>query len=303
MPVLQNIRLNVFQGMQNIPNLAAEARGFFAAEGLSVTTTFTKSSQEQRDALRLGQCDIAHSAVDNAFALIRDAGFDVSIVVGLDHGFNKIMTRAGLFNYDDLRGKILAVDAPDTAFALLAYDVLARRGLQRGRDYQVSVVGATPFRLDALIKGEADFSLLNLPFNLLAQEAGCYMLDDPAAVVGDYQATCGFVSKAWVADKGDVLVRYLRAYIAGLNWARDPANRDELFQLALGWFNLSPGMTQQCLDRVLDPVSGFAPNAAINQKGLAETARLRESFQSDKPAGGRDLLACVDERFYQQACA
>lgn len=294
---MQEIRLSVFQGMQNIPNFVAEARGFFADQGLAVRTSVTKSSQEQRDVLRSGLCDIAHSAVDNAFA-VADSDFPVSILVGLDHGFNKLVTRAGLTCYEDLRGKVFAVDAPDTAFALLAYDVLARHGLQRGRDYEVRVIGATPFRFDALKTGAADFALLNLPFNLLALEAGFHHLDDPASAVGAYQATCGFASRKWAEAHRDLLTLYLRAYVQGLRWARCPENRPTLAALARDWFGLSPEMTAQCLDLVLDMRCGFALDARIDGKGLAETLRLRDAF-----TGGGERAAQVDESFYRAALA
>lgn len=296
MSKLETVRLNVFQGMQNIPNFVADTKGFFSRQGICVETVFTKSSQEQRNALRSGACDIVHSAVDNAFALA-DESFPISIIIGLDHGFNKIVTRAGLTSYEDLRGKIFGVDAPDTAFALLGFDVLARHGLQKDRDYSVRVVGATPFRLAALKSGEVDFALLNLPFNLLALDEGCHHLDDPAAVVGAYQATCGFASKKWVEANRSLITLYCRAYVDGLRWARDPANRVELNRLALDWFKLSPEMTQQCLDLVLDAKSGFALDAQISPAGFAQTLRLRDAFEG----GGRTQAAQIDESFYKAA--
>ena len=125
---LQQVCLIVFPGVQNLPNLAAEANGFFARRGLVVETTLTKSSQQLRSGLARGEYDIGHGAVDNAVAMADLGGAeDVAIVVGLDHGFNKLIVRPQITCYDDLRGKTLGVDALDTAFALVVYEMLERK--------------------------------------------------------------------------------------------------------------------------------------------------------------------------------
>lgn len=51
----------VFPGIQNLPNFAAEANGFFAKRRLAIETTFTKSSQPQRDGWAHEEYDMAHS--------------------------------------------------------------------------------------------------------------------------------------------------------------------------------------------------------------------------------------------------
>ena len=43
----------------------------------------------------------------------------------------------------------MIVDAPNTAYALQLYDMLAQNGLKKG-DYEVKVVGATFRRLEAI---------------------------------------------------------------------------------------------------------------------------------------------------------
>src|SRR5665213_1501986 len=91
MAEMKHLHIIVFPGVQNFPNFAAEANGFFEKRGLAIQTTFTKSSEQQRGGLASGEYDIAHSAVDNAVALVDLAGEDVAIVIGLDHGFNKLI--------------------------------------------------------------------------------------------------------------------------------------------------------------------------------------------------------------------
>lgn len=299
---VDRIRINVFPGVQNFPNFAAEHRGYFKRRGLDVETTFTKSSEEQRNAIATGTCDIAHSAVDNALAL-NDADIDTAIVVGLDHGFNKLVVRPGIKTFDDLRGKTFGVDAIDTAFALLTYEVLRRKGLARDKDYKVKAIGATRFRLEALEHGEIDFAVLNLPFNLLAQEAGLEIMGDPIDVIGPYQSTAGFVRRDWAAAHRDVLARYLAAYIEGLRWATDPAHRSEAIALLAERMQLTSSMAELCYDRVTDPVRGFGRDAKIDVRGMDCVVALRNDF-SPKPDGAtRARTQYVDESYYNEALA
>lgn len=297
------IRINVFPGVQNLPNLAAEHNGFFAKRGLAVETTFTKSSEQQRRELASGECVIAHSAVDNALAMRDVADVGVSIVVGLDHGFNKLVVQPDIGTYEDLRGRTFGVDAPDTAFALLFYEILRRKGLTKDKDYKVEVVGATRFRLEALKQKRVDFAALNLPFNLLAREAGLKLLDDPIAVIGPYQSTGGFVRRDWAQENRGTLVRYIAAYIEGLRWTRDAANKQAALDLLARRMELTPMMAEQCYERVVDAKTGFAPDAKIDRAGMETVVRLRAAFTKGPDAAVPPLDRYVDDTFYQQALA
>ena len=297
---MERIRINVFPGVQNFPNFAAERNGFFERRGLQVETTFTKSSEEQRTALSTGACDIAHSAVDNALAL-NDANIDTAIVVGLDHGFNKLVVRPDIQTFDDLRGKTFGVDAVDTAFAVLFYEVLRRKGLAKTKDYRVQAIGATRFRLEALQRGEVDFAALNLPFNLLAQEAGLKILGDPIDVIGPYQSTAGFVRRDWAKAHRNPLTRYLASYIEGLRWTSDPAHRSKAIALLADRMQLTSDMAKRCYDLVTDSIKGFARDAKLDLRGMDRVVALRNDFSPKADGSMRARTQYVDESFYNEA--
>ena len=296
---LRQLRAIVFPGVQNFPNFAAEENGFFEKRGLAIETTFTKSSEQQRGGLANGEYDIAHSAVDNAVAMVDIAGEDVSIVVGLDHGFNKLMVQRDITSYEDLRGRIFAVDAIDTAFALVVYEILKRKGLKQG-DYEVQSIGATRFRLDALKQNKADFAMLNLPFNLFAQRAGLKVLDDPTNVIGPYQSTAGFVKRAWAQNNRGALTQYLAAYIEGLRWSIDPKNRSAAIELITQRMEIDPDIAEQCYQQISDLKAGFAKDAKIDLAGMENVLALRAGY-SGKAVG--NVSHYVDESFYSDAIA
>src|SRR5438270_8473090 len=83
----------VFPGVQNLPMFAAQAKGFYAKRGLNVDLKFTPNSDELRNGLAEGRYQIAHSGVDNAFALKEKANVDVAVVIGGDNSFNHLLVQ------------------------------------------------------------------------------------------------------------------------------------------------------------------------------------------------------------------
>ena len=109
------VRVKVFPGSQNLPLIAAVSQGYFERQGLKVEVLFTQSSQEQRDGLASGDFQIAHSAVDNAVAMVERAKKDVIIVSGGDSSMNEVYVQPDLKSVADLKGRTIIVDAPNTA--------------------------------------------------------------------------------------------------------------------------------------------------------------------------------------------
>ena len=113
------LRVNVFPGSSNLPLLAAINKGYFAKRDLTIEVQNTPDSDSQRAGLPAGRFDIAIAAVDNAVAMVELAKNDVIIVTGGDSGMNEFMVRPDINSFADIRGKLLAVDAPNTAYALV----------------------------------------------------------------------------------------------------------------------------------------------------------------------------------------
>jgi len=83
----------VFPGVQNLPMFAAQAKRLFAKRGLAVDLKFTPNSDELRNGLAEGRYQIAHSAIDNAFALKDKANVDIAVVLGGDDSFNRLIVQ------------------------------------------------------------------------------------------------------------------------------------------------------------------------------------------------------------------
>ena len=184
----EELRVNVFPVSQNLTVFVAQEKGFYAKQDLQVEIQFTPNSQAQRDGIAKGAFEIAHAGVDNAVALVDAGQADVVIVGGGGNAMNELIVRPEIHGYEDLRGKAMVVDAPNTAYALLLYKMLSVKGVQKG-DYSVLPAGGCPTRLAAM-KADAKnaAAMLNPPCSILALNDGFRSFGPAVDVVGPYQA-------------------------------------------------------------------------------------------------------------------
>lgn len=292
-----NLTVMVFAGMQNLPFFAAQSKGIFEKHGLKVDLKIAPNSDELRNGLAEGRYQIVHAAVDNAVAMIEVAKHDAAVVIGGDNGMNHLFVQPEVKSYADLKGKKVAVDAPATAYAFLAYEMLRLQGLNKG-DYEVAVVGATFRRAEALQKDKTLMaSMLNPPFTFTAAKAGLKDMGEAVKAVGPYQATAGFVMRPWARANEATLVKYLAAYLEALRWARDPANKAEAIKLYVAGLKLPEDVAAQCYDAAM---SGLARDAALDMEGFRNVLALRA-----RHTGSGELNAdkYIDLSYYRKALA
>jgi ABC-type nitrate/sulfonate/bicarbonate transport system substrate-binding protein len=297
------LTIMVFQGVQNLPLFAAQTKGFFAKRGLEVEVKIAPTSDEMRNGLAEGRYQIVHGAIDNAVAMAEVAKADIAVVVGGDNGWNQLIVQPGIGTAADLRGKTVVVDAPNTAYALQLYDMLARAGLKKG-DYEVKVVGATFKRLAAIREDKTiAASMLNPPFSVLAQKAGLKSLGSAVKTVGPYQATAGFVMRAWAKANDDTLVKYLQAYVEGVRWSLDPANKETAVKLLMDRLKLAEDVATAAYEAATDPAEGFAKDGKVDLEGFRNVLKLRAThlgtWGGTPPAPEKYL----DLSYYQKAFA
>ena len=299
------VRVKVFPGAQNLAIFTGLAKGIFEKHGLKVELQFTANSDEQREGLAAGAFEIAHAAVDNAVAMVELAGKDVVIVMGGDSSMNEFFVQPDIQSVRDLRGKVVLVDAPNTAYALQAKKVMLNHGLKEGADYMVKPVGGTPARLRGMEVKDGAAAVMNVPYSIVARQKGLKSLGRTVDLLGPYQATGAFVMRAWAQANGAVLERYIGAYVESLRIALQPANRDEsialLAQRLQKVIQLSPEQAAQAYDLMKDPKFGLAPDARFDAEGfrnmLALRAEIEGSWGGKPPAPGK----YIDLTYYERA--
>lgn len=270
----ENRRISVmtFRGLQNLPLLAAQANGFFAARGLAVDVSVAPNSAEVLRGIRDGRFQIVHSTADNALTLVDVAKADVPIVIGGDNGFTHLFVQPEISSYAELRGKTILVDAVDTGFTFHILEILRLHGV--GSDeIEFKVVGATVNRLNGLLQDKAHAAaMLFAPFATIAQRAGLRDLGPAVKVAGPYQSTVGYVLRSWATANAENLDQYLAAYIEGQRWAMAPKNKRAAIALYAGWLEVADDIALACYDEFQ---SCAAADAAIDLAGLENVLAMR----------------------------
>ncbi len=299
---MDRLTVSTFPNAKALPLWVGMEQGFFAARGLDVALHETSSSKEQRAALGGGDVQIVQAAVDNALSMITK-GHDVVIVMGGESGMNDFIVQPHIHDITQLRGATIAVDSPDTAYALLARKMLAGAGLVLGQDYIFLPVGNGARRLRVLLADETiSGAVLNPPFSAQAQLSGLRSLGRLVDVLGPYQAGGAFVLRPWAKAHGRELEAYMAGYIAALRWLRDDKNGAAVEAMLSRKLHLSPELAEATKRDLLAPDFGFTVDAAFNEAGFAAVLAARAELQGEDPSL-RDWRALVDQSYYARALA
>jgi ABC-type nitrate/sulfonate/bicarbonate transport system substrate-binding protein len=227
---------------------------------------------------------------------------DVVVFMGGDSGMNELFVQSHVGTIAEIRGGRLIVDAPDTAFALQAYKILADHDLVRDRDYRVVVVGRGELRIEAMRSDKANTAaILNLPYSLEARRLGLRSLGDTTNFIGPYQAGSAFAMQAWAEAHRDQFVRYIVAYLEGLRWVLDPRNHQACADILVEDLGTAPDIAIETVELLRRPGFGLHPKAAIDEAGLRNTIALRASQQPTSRL--RDPREYIDLSYYAAALA
>jgi ABC-type nitrate/sulfonate/bicarbonate transport system substrate-binding protein len=268
---LKKMRLNVFR--IDAATVASQVHGYFAGEGLDVDVTLTPNSTEQMRGVSQGKFEIVSTAFDNVLAWSGREGAEIIAVAQIsDKTVLPVFVRPEIKTWSDLKGKKLAADAVDTAFALVLRRVLLANGLDMTKgDYELVALGATGARFESMLKGETFAGVLTSPFDAKALAAGMRRIGDSKEVLPDYPNTIFAVNREWAQKNRETLVAYLRAWLKGMSWVKDPANRETAVKLVGEQLKLNS-------KQAADSVDELSTTGTLNLPGLQVVLDLRNQF-------------------------
>jgi len=295
------VRTKVFPGAQALPLIAGVQQGIFERHGIKLDLLFTASSQELRDGLASGDFQIAHSAVDNAVAMVEMAKHDVVIVTGGDSSMNEFFVQPEIQSIADLKGRTVIVDAPNTAYALQAKKILRMNGV-KDSDYTLKEVGGTLFRYRAMREDKTNAaSMLNPPFSVDATATGLKSMGRAVDLIGPYQATGAFVLRKWASANRELLERYIAAQIEATRWAVTPANKEAAARMLVERFKLQPAVAARTWELLADPKFGLAKDAKFDEAGFRNVLSLRAEIEGSWGGKAPSAERYVDLSYYEKA--
>ena len=287
--------------------IAAEGKGFLKQENIRVEiNTVTDSPTLLRNLIR-GQYDLILNNADNVIGWAEGQGEDPQkndfvIFLGGSQGVDqKLIVAPGIAGYPDLKGKVFAVDAPTTGYAIVGVYILKKHGLEWNRDYTFKSFGNTTARADAMSRGDAAGAMMSLADDEI-QKRNFKVLAHAQDYVKHYARGLGATRREWANTNEDLVVRFNRAMIRATDWLQDTKNKDEAVQLLLGETKNNKARAESLYNLTLSPTMGLTPRSRIDMEGIRTIIELREVAGLMKAPVPKPEKY-VDERFYKKALA
>ncbi len=305
---LSDIKILSFGGATNLPVWVAQAKGLFAKEGINVAFSFTNGSVEQMKALYDGKIDVISTAFDNIVAYTEGQSdiplpgpADLFAFVGVGGGMNTLMVRPEIKDMAAIKGKVVAVDAFKSGYALVLYQILKdRAGLEYGKDYTAVSVGNTDKRLAAMRDDKAVAAIVGAPQDMDAAKEGFKPLADAAVELGPYLGSALVTRRPWAAAHEADMAALIRAMAAASDYI--VANKAEAAAvLRDNTKGMSEADAAKMVERLLG-AGGLSPHGAIDVKGVETVLKMREAYGEPAKKMGPPAKY-VDTSYYDRALA
>lgn len=271
------------------PLVAASDGGFFAAEDLDVAIQKATGSVAQFAALLDGDLDLIHTAADNVMKHVERGGSEVCVVATLQLGLAMhLVVGPRVTSWEDLRGTVVGVDAADSGYALVLYDLLERHGLPPG-SYDVLPGGDTETRAAALVEGVTSACMLAHQPLREATAGGARVLALGHEAYPWYPGLTIATTRRLVAEDPDLVLRYVRAMVRACWWAVGPDAAAEVIGLVASARGLDVNAATEILRLERESATADVPDPDEVEASLLECARLRASVSGVRPQGYADL--------------
>jgi NitT/TauT family transport system substrate-binding protein len=299
------IKLGLFN--RDAAIIVAEGKGFLKQEDIRVEiNTVTDSPTLLRNLIK-GNYDLILNNADNVIAWAEGQGEDPQkndfvIFLGGSQGVDqKLVVAPGINDFSGLKGKVFAVDAPTTGYAIVGVYIMKKHGLEWNRDYTFKSFGNTTARADAMSRGDASGAMMSMPDDDI-QKRGFKVLVKSEDYVKHYARGLGATRRDWANAHEDLVVRFTRAMIRTTDWVQDPKNKDEAIQLLLSETKNNKARAEAMYAQTISPTMGLTPRSRIDLEGIRTVLELREVAGLMKPPVPKPEKY-VDERFYKKALA
>lgn len=153
---------------------AAKDKGYFKEEGLDVEL-IQMTGNLANLALMSGEVPFTSVPAAAMAATLRGANLRV-LFSTWEKPLFWVFTRTQIREVKELRGKKVGVPGFNSVTYFLLREYLSRNGLEQGKDYTLIQAGDSAPRLLALQSGFVDATILPLPWNFPAQDAGMHEL-------------------------------------------------------------------------------------------------------------------------------
>jgi len=233
-----------------VAGIIAQRKGLFATNGIEVETNLIGVSEGML-AVGSGSLNVMHNACNAVVNFIERGGNSVRIAMATMNGHPALLVgKKGLTSAAELHGKTVATSAVRSGSTILLRRLLRAHGVSDG-DYELIGGGGSAQMYVGLQGGAYDAVWLVPPQSNAATVAGFPVLGAFRDVAPKFLFVCFAVNRDWLAANSDVAQRFAKAWIAGISWLYDAANRIEAQQYLADALKLAPEVAVAAYDELI----------------------------------------------------
>ena len=240
--------------------LMMSTRDFAKEQGLKIEISQFKDDQLALKALIAGELDSFEGGPQGVLAADAKGG-DVKLLgchwIVVPHG---IYANDKVTKVEDLKGKQIAVSAPNSMPDMLARSALAKFGVS-DTEVKLAAIGGDNDRYQALLGGVVDAAVVSNEYQPVAPK-NIHLLVAGRDAVPNFLRVCMVSTAKKLAERGDDAVKFLAAEMSALRFAL--SHRDETIALTREITRAKPD----------DPRPAFVYDDAIEHKAVDPTLPL-----------------------------
>lgn len=239
-----------FQASTYTPLYLAVDEGFFADEGLDPKVVALNGGASVVKGVVSGSVDIGLAGLPDIITGV-EQGQPVRVFYSTFNAplFSWYAKDPAIKSLADVRSKTIGVGSTGGSMDQTLRYAVEQAGLDPEHDVKWRSIGQNAAITAALKVGQIDVAGTTAESRSLAEEAGGHLIGEQADLADQYPNGASMATEDFLADNADVVERYLRALVKGIELAKsDPAKAQ---QAAMKWSKLDQQSAKDAYDLMI----------------------------------------------------
>jgi ABC-type nitrate/sulfonate/bicarbonate transport system substrate-binding protein len=240
------------------PGMIATRKGFFAANGVEMDIVSIGVSEGMR-AVSAGSLDVMHNSSNAIISFLEAGGTNTKMTVATVATHPGVLVgRKGMTSASELKGKVIGTSSIKSGSTILLRRLLKARGLN-DNDYDLVAGQGSVQVFQGLQAGALDAIWLVPPQSIVAAKAGYSMLGTFREVAPKFYFVCFAANTNWLKAKTKVAQGFAKAWLQGVAWLYDPANRAEAEKILAEELKIASDIAASTYDELVINTKGAYP--------------------------------------------
>jgi ABC-type nitrate/sulfonate/bicarbonate transport system substrate-binding protein len=253
------------------PLWVAQKQGFFDRQGLDAQLVLVSGADKSTMALVGGSVYVGSGSIDATIGAA-EQGADLLVTGGVINGLTHMLMGGKKFkSYEDLRGANIGSSGITSGTAFVLRRMMASKGLQYPKDYNLVNVGPSAQSYLALTANRVDAALIAVPLSSDAAELGYNIIGRAADIIPHYQLTEISTRRSWAEKNRPVMVRFMKAMVLAMRWLYD--NKEPAIDFLAKEMRLKPEHARKGWEYYTEHKI-WNPNAEANLEGVRTVIQI-----------------------------